>query len=228
MNEQEHTRQLHIAKAQLRLLQRQHQDGLATEKQLEDAERILANLRGYQPPQKAEEPVKAAFEDTQSSFLATTVQAPELTESVKSLLEGLIKKRDEAHAKKATLSNKLHTIPEHENCPDIVSEILALRNVWKEYNAKIKFVQQHGCLPDSEQTPAESKGIDESQFLKTMELKELWALKEDIDNCRSNLSKARKQARNVSDPIRVLHYQRKIVELEWKLSQMTTIYNAKK
>jgi hypothetical protein len=228
MTNEEHTRQLHIAKANLRLIQRQHQDGLATQKQLEDAEQILENLRAYQVPKEPPKAQKAAFEVPQSSFLVTTTQAPELSDSVKSLLEGLIKKRDEAHAKKATLSNQLHTIPEHENCPDIVSEILALRNVWKEYNSKIKFIQQHGCLPESQETPVESKGIDESEFLKAIEVKELWAISQDIDNCRSNLSKARKQLKNVSDPLRQLHYQRKIAELEWKLSQLQTVFNAKK
>ncbi|MDI9872113.1 hypothetical protein [Flectobacillus roseus] len=228
MTNEEHTRQLHIAKANLRLLQRQYQDGLATQKQLDDAEQILANLRAYQLPKEPPKAQKAAFEVPQSSFSTTTTQAPELTESVKSLLDSLIKKRDEAHAKKATLSNQLHTIPEHENCPDIVSEILALRNVWKEYNSKIKFIQQNGCLPESQETPVESKGIDESEFLKAIEVKELWAISQDIDNCRSNLSKARKQLKNVSDPLRQLHYQRKIAELEWKLSQLQTVFNAKK
>ncbi|MDI9871320.1 hypothetical protein [Flectobacillus roseus] len=228
MTNEEHKRQLHIAKANLRLIQRQHQDGIATKKQLDEAEQILANLRAYQVPNEPPKAQKAAFEVPQSSFSTTTTQAPELTESVKSLLDSLIKKRDEAHAKKATLSNQLHTIPEHENCPDIVSEILALRNVWKEYNSKIKFIQQNGCLPESQETPVESKGIDESEFLKAIEVKELWAISQDIDNCRSNLSKARKQLKNVSDPLRQLHYQRKIAELEWKLSQLLTVFNAKK
>jgi hypothetical protein len=148
------------------------------------------------------------------------------SEAVQAIINDLISRKGEIDAKKSMLSNMLISVPETDDCPELVTEILNLRNLWRETNAKIKFVQQHGHLPEQVNVDTDEKG--KSNFLSAIEVKELWQIKEDIDNCSSNLSKAKKQYKNVSDATRKLHYQKKIAELEWKLSNMRTLYNAKK
>lgn len=227
MDEKEHQKQLNIAKATLRRLERSYQDKSIDITQLNVGRKIYQDLLNYDPKKVIEKPVevqKAPFEAPKAAIEQVTSYAPE----VKVLLEKLIAERDQVSMKKGMLCNTLHTIQASENCPELVTSILQLRNAWKELNAKVKFVQQHGCLPEEPASPQEVKGLDESKLKSEYEVKELWALKEEIENCSSNLSKAKKRLSTSQDLSKQAHYQRKVVELEWKLSMMRTVYNSRK
>lgn len=227
MNEVEKRQQLIIAKANLRIAQRSFDDSTIRKEELEHIQRIYEDLRDYDPNSVIEKPVKlekAAFEVPKAAMEELTSFTPE----TKTLLEKLIAEKDKVSAEKGMLCNKIHLVPVTQDCPELVTEILNLRNRWKDLNAKVRFVQQHGCLPESTTSPQEAKGIDESKLKSEYEIKELWALKEDIENCSSNLSKAKKRLSTSQDLAKQAHYQRKIVELEWKLSMMRTVYNSRK
>ncbi len=227
MDEKEHRRQLNFAKANLRRLERSFQDKSIDIRQLEVGRKIYDDLLNYNPKSVIQKPIEV----DKAPFVAPKAAIEQVTsysEEVKAMLERLIAEKDKVSAEKGMLCNTLHAIPENQDCPEVVTNILQLRNTWRELNAKIKFVQQHGCLPESSTSPQEVKRIDESQLKSEYEIKELWALKEDIENCSSNLSKARKNFNTVQELQKKAHYERKIAELEWKLGMMRTVYNSRK
>lgn len=232
MNKEDKQKQINIAKAMLRRAERGLQDGTATKEQVEAATLKLQELQGFNVEkfQKVVDKEHRAALRVEQAGSGRFEPMSDYPPEVQTLIEKLIKERDEVHAKKSTLCNKLHTIPKDVVCADEVRAILKYRNEWKALNAKVRFVQQFGQLPPEEETVDLSKNItlDETGFEKAQNVKELWALRQDIENRRSVLSKARKSLTSVADLAKQAHYKQKVALLEWELRIMTAVFEARK
>lgn len=232
MNQEDKQKQINIAKAMLRRFQRSLQDGSATAEQVEAAKKRIDELEnfsvtGFQKVLEKEHRAALRVEQAGSSrFEPMSDYPPE----VQALIEKLIGERDEVHAKKAIICNALHKVPNTTICADEVRAILKYRNEWKALNAKVRFVQQFGQLPPEEETVDLSKNttLDETGFEKAQNVKELWALRQDIENRRSVLSKSRKSLNGVADLAKVAHYKQKVALLEWELRIMSAVFEARK
>ena len=233
MNQEDKQNQINIAKAMLRRAERGFQDGIVTKEQVEAATLKFQELQGFNVEkfQKVlDKEHRAALRVEQAGSIRFEPMS-DYPKEVQELIEKLIGERDEVHAKKSTLCNKLHTIPKDVVCADEVRAILKYRNEWKALNAKVRFVQQFGQLPPEEEQAADlSKNtmLDETGFEKAQNVKELWALRQDVENKRSVLSKARKSLNGVVDLAKVAHYKQKVALLEWELRIMTAVFEARK
>lgn len=237
MTEIEKAQQLIIAKAMLRRAQRSLSDKVGTQEQVDEAQKRIDELVGFDVPKfqkQVEKEERAALRSSEAgrgAWVNAPEQVGEYPQEVKDLIDNLIKQRDEVHFKKSELCNSLHKISKDKSAKAEVLGILNFRNEWKALNAKIRFVQQYRQLPPEEnEAPDLSKNltIDEGGFRKSQDIKELWVLKQDIENKRTVLSKARKNLSKVKELSKQAHYKQKIAELEWELRLMTAVFEARK
>jgi hypothetical protein len=237
MDQEEKQQQLMIAKAMLRRATRSFEDKTGTKEQVEEAQKRYDEIMQFDVPkyqkqvEKQVRAVERAAQAGRGAWLSSSEQVEEMPLEVREIIDKLLQERDEIHAKKAIICNSLHKIPKDQNAATEVRQILAFRNQWKALNAKVRFVQQHGQLPPEDEADpdlSQNKMLDESGFQKAQEVKELWALREEIDNKRTVLSKARKKLTTVKEVAKIAHYKQKVAMLEWELSIMGSVFNARK
>lgn len=154
MTQEEQAVQITRARAHLRLLEREADNGRATKAQVVEALERLEALKRYQvreePPGRASTPASRNAQ----------IPVEQLPLAVRQVLERLAQERNAIHAEKSRLANTLHTIPDALNAKETVTAILQLRQAWKEKQDEIYAVMETGALPLVVVAPAQALPTD--------------------------------------------------------------------
>ena len=210
------------AKANLELLEMNLRTGKSTPDQVQEARDVLEALREHRPGAEQQ----AAPVPTTSSRGPERLYLPQaerqLSPHVAALAEQVKREMEGIDRQKAVLSNRLKHVPDGVPCRDLTGQILALREEWQAKGDELRYVLEHGNLPDSQEPNPE---IDRAVFVESLPTDKL-DLDRKIRNEKANLSKYRTRLERSETEAKKAHYRTLVAQAEGRISLMQTHFNA--
>lgn len=207
------------AKARLELLEAGLRTQQSTPQEVAEARAVYEALRSGIVSSKVIAPPSAPTSSVPTRKFAE--EAPkQLSEQVSQLVKQLRAEQQLLDERKAELSNSLQDFPKETNLKHITDEILHIREEWIEKGDEIRYVMQHGCLPQDEPMVADTfvKGLPTNKF----------ELDREIKNLKINLKKYQDRKATCKTVVKIKDYDRKIAIGQIKLAMMESLFNSLK
>lgn len=217
------------AKANLDLIITRFKRNLATQEELDQAQRIFDDIKAFKAEADSVEttPVPVASAVPQTPPAAVVPMESTIPENVSvmpvmkvseftQLMENLSIERLEAHKQMCLRSNQMANFPPTQNIKKLVDEIQAYKRQRNEIGEKIAYLEKNGKLPDPEpQDQGETPAPQTSEaFLKNLPADRYEINKILKDSLLPNLSKARKKLGTATQENWKAHYAQKVALLE--------------